>query len=98
MNAVFKFLVVSVFLVPNYRPLGLLNSSENKALRKKRISLLCTTWLSFSLQEIPVSVNQSRISLVAGGKVSVSNVSAEELRSRVENKEKPLKREQSSGR
>ena len=53
MNAVFKFLVVSVFLVPNYRPVGLLNSGENRALREKRISL----------QEIPVSVNQSRISL-----------------------------------
>ena len=40
MNAVFKFLVVSVFLVPNYRPVGLLNSRKNKALREKRISLL----------------------------------------------------------
>ena len=63
MNAVFKFSEVNVFLVPNYRPVGLLNSEENKALREKRISLLCTKWLSFSLQEIPVSVNQSRISL-----------------------------------
>ena len=26
MNAFFKFSVVSVFLVPNYRPVGLLNS------------------------------------------------------------------------
>ena len=63
MNAVFKFSVVSVFLVPNYRPVGLLNSGENRALWKKRISLLCTKWLYFSLQEIPFSVNQSRICL-----------------------------------
>ena len=63
MNAVFKFSVVSVFLVPNYRPVGLLNSGENRALWEKRISLLCTKWLYFSLQEIPFSVNQSRICL-----------------------------------
>ena len=42
MKAVFKFSVVSVFLVPNYRPVGLLISGEIKALRDKRISLLCT--------------------------------------------------------
>ena len=63
MNAVFKFSVVSVFLVPNYRPVGLLNSGENRAFWEKRIFLLCTKWLYFGLQEIPFSVNQSRICL-----------------------------------
>ena len=63
LSAVFKVSVVSVFFVPKYRSLGLLISNENKALREKRISLLCTKWLSFSFQEVPVSVNQSRISL-----------------------------------
>ena len=36
MNAFFKFSVVSVFSVPNYRPVGLPNSGENKALREEK--------------------------------------------------------------
>ena len=63
MNAFFKFSVVSVFLVPNYRPVGLPNSGENKALREEKNLFALHKMAIFSLQEIPVSVNQSRISL-----------------------------------